>query len=472
MIPSIFPSLRLKCLIGLRRAGQTVVDGTLGGGGHTRLLAEAVGSGGRVIALDRDAAALARAERELAGLPVMISQSNFCELPEVLAVAGVDAVDGILLDLGLSSDQLADDERGFSFDSEGLLDLRFDDQQGEPAWRLLQRLREENLANLIYEYGEERHSRRIAREIVARRHGDPIRTARQLSELVRRCTPRGKGPTRDRIHPATRTFQALRIAVNDELKSLELALARLPECLREGGRLAIISFHSLEDRRVKEAFRDDDRLTVLTRKPIRPGDEEVDRNPRSRSAKLRVAARGSPSLQGGVRGGSIADLKNLPQPLLSKEGRVVSGGQTGVDRAALDVATEVGIPHGGWCPRGRKAEDGAIPDRYKLQETDSPAYHIRTQQNVIDSDGTLILYRDELRGGTKLTHRLAIKHGRPALLVNLRQPVEPADIRAWIIENNIQSLNIAGPRESSELGIYEEATVLLRRVLQRRDSQK
>ena len=269
--------------------GATFVDGTLGGGGHTRLLAERVGASGRVIALDRDSAALARAELELAGLPVMIAHSNFCDLPEVLAEIGIEHVDGILLDIGLSSDQLADRERGFSFESDGPLDLRFDTEQGDPASRLLARLQEKSLADLIYQLGEERFSRRIAREIVARRETNPIRTAAELADLVRRCVPRT--PDSDRIHPATRTFQALRIAVNDELKSLDTALRRLPDCLRPGGRLAIISFHSLEDRRVKEAFRDDLRLSVLTRKPITASEAELAANPRSRSAKLRVAER-------------------------------------------------------------------------------------------------------------------------------------------------------------------------------------
>ena len=201
---------------------------------------------------------------------------------------GIAQVDGILLDLGLSSDQLADDQRGFSFSSTGPLDLRFDPMRGEPAKRLINRLSAEHLADLIYHYGEERYSRRVARAIVERRREKPIETAAELAELVRRCVPRSAV---ERIDPATRTFQALRIAVNDELKSLEIGLRRLPECLRPGGRLAIISFHSLEDRRVKDAFRNDPRLQVLTRKPIIAEPVERDENPRSRSAKLRVAER-------------------------------------------------------------------------------------------------------------------------------------------------------------------------------------
>ena len=269
-------------------AGQTFVDGTLGGGGHTRLLASAVGHSGQVIALDRDPIALERAEQELRGLPVRAVQANYGDLPEVLAGLGVEAVDGILLDLGLSSDQLADPDRGFSFHSTGPLDLRFDTSRGEPAWRLLERLSGEHLADLIYQYGEERYSRKIARRIVEERRKTPIKSAADLAGLLRRTVPRSR---HERIDPATRTFQALRIAVNDELKWLEVALRRLPDCLRPGGRLAVISFHSLEDRRVKEAFRSDDRLEVVTRRPVRPSEQEIAENPRSRSAKLRVAER-------------------------------------------------------------------------------------------------------------------------------------------------------------------------------------
>ncbi|MEX2559991.1 MAG: 16S rRNA (cytosine(1402)-N(4))-methyltransferase RsmH [Pirellulales bacterium] len=272
----------------LRPQGSMVlVDGTLGAGGHTRALAERLGPGGLVIALDRDPAALKSAEKELAGLPVKLVWSNFSELPEVLAQLGIPSVDGAVLDLGLSSDQLADRERGFSFDLDGPLDMRFDPTEGQPAWQLLKRLDAEALANLIYRYGEERYSRRIARRIIDERRRQPIRTSAELARLVRLAVPKPRG--RQRIDPATRTFQALRIAVNDELTALEQALARLPDCLRPGGRLAIISFHSLEDRLVKQAFRDDPRYHLLTRRPIRPSEQEIASNPRSRSAKLRVA---------------------------------------------------------------------------------------------------------------------------------------------------------------------------------------
>lgn len=268
------------------RPGQVIVDGTLGGGGHTRLLAECVADG-FVLALDRDPAAIAAAEQNLAGLPVKVAQASFCDLSALLDELRFATVDAVLLDLGLSSDQLADDSRGFSFDAVGPLDLRFDPNDGQPAWRILNELPERELADLIYKFGEERFSRRIARRIVEQRSQQPVRTAAELAQLVRRCVPRSA----DRIDPATRTFQALRIAVNRELESLDLALQRLPDRLRPGGRLAIISFHSLEDRRVKEAFRSDGRLEPLTKKPIRPTDQEVHRNPRSRSAKLRVAQR-------------------------------------------------------------------------------------------------------------------------------------------------------------------------------------
>jgi 16S rRNA (cytosine1402-N4)-methyltransferase len=269
-------------------AGQMIVDGTLGGGGHTRLLAQAVGADGLVIALDRDPGAVQAAEVALSGLPVRPVHADYSDLPEVLSQWDIDAVDGILLDLGVSSDQLADDSRGFSFNSTGPLDLRFDPTRGEPAWKLLERLSATHLADIIYRYGEERFSRRIARHIVERRRSAPIKTAADLAQLVRQSVPSAK---RDRIDPATRTFQALRIAVNEELKWLEVALRRLPDCLRPAGRLAVISFHSLEDRLAKEAFRSDDRWNVLTRRPVRPSEEETAANPRARSAKLRVAAR-------------------------------------------------------------------------------------------------------------------------------------------------------------------------------------
>ncbi len=271
------------------RPGMRVIDGTLGGGGHTRLLAEAVGPEGLVIAIDRDPAAIDRGARELAGLPVRFAQANYCDIPEVLDALSIDAVDAVLLDIGLSSDQLADRTRGFSFDADGPLDLRFDPTEGEPAWRIVNRMKPESLADIIYEFGEERHSRRIARRIAAVREKEPIHSAREFARLVMSAIPRQHPPSR--IHPATRTFQALRIAVNQELKSLRIALERIPQRLVPGGRLAVISFHSLEDRLVKQAFRNTQVWDCLTRSPVEAGPEELAANPRSRSAKLRVARR-------------------------------------------------------------------------------------------------------------------------------------------------------------------------------------
>lgn len=271
------------------KPGMRVVDGTLGGGGHTRLLAEAVGPEGLVIAVDRDPVAIDRGARELAGLPVRFAQANFRDIPEVLDAVGLDAVDAVLLDVGLSSDQLSDESRGFSFDSDGPLDLRFDPTEGEPAWRMVNRMKPESLADIIFEYGEERFSRRIARRIATVREKQPIRTAREFARIVTSAIPKQHPPPR--IHPATRTFQALRIAVNEELKSLRISLERIPTRLVPGGRLAVISFHSLEDRLVKQAFRNAQVWECITRSPIEASNDEILRNPRSRSAKLRAAAR-------------------------------------------------------------------------------------------------------------------------------------------------------------------------------------
>jgi 16S rRNA (cytosine1402-N4)-methyltransferase len=270
--------------------GQIMVDATVGAGGHSRLLAERLLPGGRLIGLDRDAAMLALARLRLEGLPVTLVQGNFDRLPDVLSELGIPAVDGVLADLGVCSDQLDDGERGLSFQQPGPLDMRLDLTQGEPARVLLRRLSERDLADLIWRYGEERFSRRIARQIVATRRQTPLETTDQLAELVRRCVPRPKG-RRPAIDPATRVFQALRIAVNDELGALDRLLAALPACLKPGGRAVIISFHSLEDRRVKQVFRDRDLWEVLTRKPVQAGAEEVRDNPRARSAKLRAARR-------------------------------------------------------------------------------------------------------------------------------------------------------------------------------------
>ena len=266
--------------------GQTFVDCTVGLGGHTRLIAERVGPTGRVIGLDQDPAMLAIAAERSKGLPIDFVHANFENLQQSLRRLKVERVDGILADLGFCSDQIADPQRGFSFQTDGPLDMRLDPTNGEPASAMLRRLHEREIADVIYQYGEERHSRRIAREIIARRKTDPLETTGQLAELVRRCVPRGKHHS---IDPATRTFQALRIAVNDEIGVLERFLTSLPYCLNAGGRAAIISFHSLEDRLVKHAFREKETWAVLTKKPVTASEEEMASNSRSRSAKLRAA---------------------------------------------------------------------------------------------------------------------------------------------------------------------------------------
>ena len=270
------------------------MDGTLGGGGHTLAIAERVGKTGLVISLDRDVTAIDRFEERRGDLPIRLAHANFSHIPEVLDQLDIDHVDAVLLDLGLSSDQLADDERGFSFHSPGPLDLRFDTSEGEPAWRLLQRLSKNHIADLLFTFGEERLSRRIAARIVQRRGEQPLQRAVDLAALVSDVYPSFR---REKIHPATRSFQALRIAVNEELQSLEIALRRTPDRIRIGGRFCIISFHSLEDRRAKHAFRDDPRLSLPPGKSIIAGEDEVNRNPRSRSARLRTAER-SPSDEG------------------------------------------------------------------------------------------------------------------------------------------------------------------------------
>jgi 16S rRNA (cytosine1402-N4)-methyltransferase len=270
--------------------GQTIVDATVGAGGHSLLLAERLGPTGRLIGLDQDPAMLDLARPRLEGLPVTLVRANFDRLTEVLADLELGPVDALLADLGVCSDQLEDAARGLSFQQPGPLDMRLDPGQGEPAADLLRRLSERDLADLFWQYGEERFSRRIARRVVEVRQRTPLETTDQLAELVRRCVPRPRG-RRGPIDSATRVFQALRIAVNDELGALDRLLEALPSCVKPGGRAVVISFHSLEDRRVKTAFRDRERWDALTPKPVQAGDEEVRNNPRARSAKLRAARR-------------------------------------------------------------------------------------------------------------------------------------------------------------------------------------
>ena len=214
--------------------------------------------------------------------------ANFDQLEAALCAAHVEKIDGLFADLGVCSDQLDDPSRGLTFRVDGPLDMRLDPRSGESAADLVNRQDEGELADLIWKYGEERFSRRVARRIVEARRGTPIATTGQLAELVRRCVPRDR---RSGIDPATRTFQALRIAINDELGALERLLAQLPRLATPGGQIGIISFHSLEDRLVKQALRDRRMWEPLTKKPVTASDEELRNNPRSRSAKFRAARR-------------------------------------------------------------------------------------------------------------------------------------------------------------------------------------
>lgn len=276
------------------KSGEVVLDGTVGLGGHAAALLPQIAPDGVYIAIDVDAAmlALARARVEPAPAAVRWFEASYADFPEALEAVGVAQVDAMLLDLGINSAQLDDPARGFSFDQEGPLDMRFDQKQRESAIDLVNRLSESDLADLFYEHGQERFSRRIAKRICQFRHQKRIMTTRQLADAV--VSALGPLAGQSKTHPATRVFQALRIAVNHELENLARFLERAPRHLRPGGRLAVISFHSLEDGIVKRAFREGRSAGVwdeLTKRPVVAEGDERDRNPRSRSAKLRVARR-------------------------------------------------------------------------------------------------------------------------------------------------------------------------------------
>jgi 16S rRNA (cytosine1402-N4)-methyltransferase len=270
------------------RPGALCVDGTVGLGGHAAAVLRASAPDGRLVGFDRDGETLAAAQARLAGFGarVRLEQADYRDVPERL---GGERPDAVLLDLGVSSAQLGDPARGFSFQAGGPLDMRMDRSRGPTAADLVNRMRERDLADLIHECGGEPASRRIARAIVRARETKPIETTTELAEIVRRAAPR-----RPRgLHPATRTFQALRIRVNGELDGLGEAIVRIAGCLAPGGRMAVIAFHSLEDRAAKEAFRAlaAQGFRTLTKKPVRPGADEVRANPRARSARLRAVAR-------------------------------------------------------------------------------------------------------------------------------------------------------------------------------------
>jgi 16S rRNA (cytosine1402-N4)-methyltransferase len=288
---------------------KTYVDGTLGGGGHARAILEAIGSQGFLLGIDRDQEAIVHAGKSLRQFKpnFRLFHNNFTDLPAILSEVRTTGVDGILLDLGVSLHQLEGSGRGFSFMRDEPLDMRMNTEEGVTAESLVNTLPERDLASLIARYGEERYASRIAKRIVASRRQEKIRSSLQLADIVKRAIPAER--RRGRIHPATRTFQAIRIAVNRELDCLERFLDVATECLKPGGRLCIVSFHSLEDRIVKNKFKTLARgctcppdfprcvcgkppqISILTKRPVRAGDEEIKANPMARSAKLRAAER-------------------------------------------------------------------------------------------------------------------------------------------------------------------------------------
>lgn len=275
------------------RAGDVILDGTVGLGGHAAALLPGIMPGGRYIGLDLDEGMVAEARRRLPTAGVELIRANYAEFPQVLSQLGLSHVDHMLLDLGVNSAQLADAGRGFSFDQDGPLDMRYDQDQKQRALDLVNALSESELADLFYEYGQEGASRKIARRICQARHSGRITTTLALARVVESVEASGE-MRGGRLHPATRVFQALRIAVNRELDNLRAFLEQAVEHLRPGGKLAVISFHSLEDGTVKEFLRAAKAARTmedLTRRPVVAEPRERARNPRSRSAKLRVGRR-------------------------------------------------------------------------------------------------------------------------------------------------------------------------------------
>ena len=267
--------------------GGTYVDATIGPGGHSEVILELIGTRGKLIGIDRDNEALRAAQKRLSDKRVILKKGNFSDMEKLLGEDGITEVDGILFDLGLSMIQLKDPDRGLSFTSDKRLDMRMDKDQDLSAWDVVNRYSEKELGKILREFGEERLSRKISGAIVRERRRGPIETCSELSEIVERVYGR-----RGRFHPATKTFQALRIWVNKELDELQKGLVCSVKILKRGGRLCVISYHSLEDRIVKHFIvrgSKEGSLKVLTRKPMTPGSEEIRSNPSSRSAKLRAA---------------------------------------------------------------------------------------------------------------------------------------------------------------------------------------
>jgi len=282
-------------------ARATVIDCTIGRAGHSLALAQHLGPHGLLIGLDVDPRNLEYAKARLAEVEPQfrLFHANFAEIQAVFAQAGIDSADAILADLGLSTNQFLDPRYGMSFSSDMPLDMRLDPRITQTAADLVNKMPQEDLANVLYNFAQERYSRRIARMIADARRVSPIKTTGRLAEIVRSAI--GKSGARgEKIDPATRTFLALRMAVNREIENLQTLLATAPRLLKSGGRLAVISFQSMEDRLVKQAFRsaaESGSYEVLTKKPIGPAEAEIARNPRSRSAKLRVLCRGEPCVR-------------------------------------------------------------------------------------------------------------------------------------------------------------------------------
>jgi 16S rRNA (cytosine1402-N4)-methyltransferase len=274
------------------RPGEVMLDGTAGGGGHAAILMDRLRPGGRLILLDRDRETLqGLMDRFGRGGDVRYFHANFCDVDQVLADAGEGKLDGVLLDLGVSSLQLDQAERGFSFDNPGPLDMRLDRSERLTAEEIVNRWPAERLAEIFREYGDQPFPNRIARTLVEARRLEPIRRTDQLAEIVRRALPAAFRKAQ-RMHPATRVFQALRIAVNEELGSLETFFDKVFDCMKPGGRVVVIAFHSGEDRIVKNRLRQaalEGRVRLPVAKPITPAPQEVLVNPRSRSARMRVA---------------------------------------------------------------------------------------------------------------------------------------------------------------------------------------